>query len=94
MNELISQNQTGLKPHDSCINQLISFTHEIYQSFYDVLEVGGVFLDTSKAFDNVKNEGLIHKLKLNEVKDYLQDTWTKLYQLEYEIGVWSSRLTN
>ena len=43
-NDLISQNQFGFKPGDSCINQLISITHEIYQSFDDGLEVRGVFL--------------------------------------------------
>ena len=29
-NDLISQNQSGFKPGDSCINQLISIIHEIY----------------------------------------------------------------
>ena len=29
----ISQHQSGFKPGDSCINQLLSITHEIYQSF-------------------------------------------------------------
>ena len=49
-NDLISQNQSGFKPGNSCINQLISITHEIYQSFNEELEVSGVFLDISKAF--------------------------------------------
>ena len=31
-NDLISQHQSGFKPGDSCINQLLSITHEIYQS--------------------------------------------------------------
>ena len=44
-NDLISQNQSGFKPGDSCINQLISITHEIYQYFDEMLEVRGVFLD-------------------------------------------------
>ena len=35
-NELISSNQSGFKPGDSCINQLLSITHEIYKSFDDV----------------------------------------------------------
>ena len=48
MNNLISQNPTGFKPGDLCINQLISITHEIYQSFQDGLEVRGVFLDISR----------------------------------------------
>ena len=52
-NNLISDNQSGFKPGDSCVNQLLSITHEIYQSFDDNLEVRAVFLDTvfSKAFD-------------------------------------------
>ena len=29
-NELISSSQSGFKPGDSCVNQLLSFTHEIY----------------------------------------------------------------
>ena len=62
-NDLISQNQSGFKPGDSCINQLISITHERYQSFDDGLEVRGVFFDISKAFDKVWHEGLIYKLK-------------------------------
>ena len=32
-NDLISHNQSGFKPGDSCINQLLSITHEIYKSF-------------------------------------------------------------
>ena len=32
-NKLIAANQSGFKPGDSCINQHIAITHEIYQSF-------------------------------------------------------------
>ena len=63
-NDLLSQNQSGFKPGDSCINQLISITHEIYQSFDDGLEARGVFLDIYKVFDKVWHEGLIQKLKI------------------------------
>ena len=52
-NNLISSNQSGFNPGDSCINQLLSITHEIYKSFDDGFEVRGVFLDISKAFDKV-----------------------------------------
>ena len=52
-NELILSNQSGFKPGDSCVNQLVSITHEIYKSFDEGHEVRGVFLDISKAFDKV-----------------------------------------
>ena len=32
-NNLISKNQSGFRSGDSCINQLLSITREIYQSF-------------------------------------------------------------
>ena len=49
-NNLISQNQSGFKLGDSCINQLIPITHDILNSLDEGLEVRGVFLDISKAF--------------------------------------------
>ena len=42
-NNLISDNQSSFKSGDSCVNQLLSITHEIYQSFDDNLEVRAVF---------------------------------------------------
>ena len=50
---LLAPSQSGFKPGDSCINQLLSITHEIYSSFDDGFEVRSVFLDISKAFDKV-----------------------------------------
>ena len=52
-NELISSDQYGFKPGDSCVNQLVSITHEIYKSFDKGHEVRGVFLDISKVLDKV-----------------------------------------
>ena len=52
-NKLITAYQSGFKPGDFCVNQLLSITHEIYKSFDDGLEVRSVFLDISKAFDKV-----------------------------------------
>lgn len=49
---LLNLNQSGFRPGDSCIHQLISITHDIYSAFdssppYDIR---GVFLDISKTF--------------------------------------------
>ena len=52
-NDLISQHRSGFKPGDSCINQLLSITHEIYEPFDDGFDVRRVFRDLSKAFDKV-----------------------------------------
>ena len=58
-NDLISQNQSGFKRSNSCINQLLAITHEIYKSFDACLDVRAVFLDISKAFDKVWHQGLL-----------------------------------
>ena len=52
---LLNINQSGFRANDSCINQLISITHEIYHAFNcnPSLKVRGIFLDLSKAFDKV-----------------------------------------
>ena len=49
--------------------KLLSITHEIYNAFdcNPSLEVRGVFLDISKAFDKVWHDGLIYKLKRNGI---------------------------
>ena len=44
--DLISQYQSGFKPGDSCINQLLSITHEIYQSFDEGFDVCSVYFST------------------------------------------------
>ena len=49
------------------LDQLLSITHEIYQSFDDNLDVRVIFLDISKAFDQVWHKGLIFKLKQNGI---------------------------
>ena len=68
-NNLLSSNQSGFTPSDSCEYQLLSIVHDIYASFdcCASLEVRGIFLDISKAFDRIWHEGLIYKLQSSEI---------------------------
>ena len=86
---------------DSCISQLLSVTHRIYNSFDCNPSVGvrRTSLDTSKAFDKFWHDGLIYKLKSYVVKDKLlhliQNYLTKRQQcvfLNGRISKWTNIL--
>lgn len=70
-NDLISPNQSGFRPNDSTINQLLSITNEIYENYEDYSETRALFLDISKAFDKVWHDGLLFKLKINGISGNL-----------------------
>ena len=55
----------GFLPGVSCIAQLLSIIHEIQSAFNDnpTVDVRGIFLDISKAFDKVWHNGLLFKSK-------------------------------
>ena len=57
-NNLITPKQFVFRPGNSYINQLLSITHDIFTPFDNNLEVRGVFLDISKAFNKVWHDGL------------------------------------
>ena len=65
LEDLLNPNQSGFRPSDSCINQLIAIIHEIFEAFdcNPPLEIRSAFLDISKAFDKVWHKGLLYKLK-------------------------------
>ena len=60
---LILANQSGFKPGDSCISQLLSITHNIYKSL--------VFLNISILFDKVWLDGLISNVQENRISGIL-----------------------
>ena len=82
-NKLFTPSQSGFLPGDSCIAQLLSIIHEIQMAFDEnpAVDVRGIFLDISKAFDKVWHEGLLYKLKtygiegqlLSLLKNYLEN---------------------
>ena len=64
-NNLLTSNQSGFWRGDSCVDELLSTTHEIYKVLdaNPSLDVRGIFLDLTKAFDRVWHDGLMCKLK-------------------------------
>ena len=74
-NQLLTPNQSGFRPDDSTINQLLYITQKIYAAFEDFpsRETHAVFLDISKAFDKVWHEGLVFKLKTYGISGPLLD---------------------
>ena len=82
-NQLLTPSQSGFRPGDSTINQLLSITHKIYSAFeeFPSRETRTVFLDIAKAFDKVWYDGLLLKLKsysisgcmLTVIKDFINN---------------------
>ena len=82
-NQLLTPSQSGFRPGDSTINQLLSITHKIYSAFeeFPSRETRTVFLDIAKALDKVWYDGLLLKLKsysisgcmLTVIKDFINN---------------------
>ena len=95
--KIITPHLFGFKPGDSCINQLLSITDEIRKSFDDGIEVRSVFLDISKAFDNVWHDGVIFKLEQNGISgkllniliDFLSNRQQRVV-LNAQVSAWAS----
>ena len=64
-NNLFTKNQSAFMSGDFCIFQLLSIIYEINSSLdcNPTIDVRGVFLDISKAFDKVWHEGFLYKLE-------------------------------
>ena len=82
-NRLFPPSQSGFLPGDSYIAELLSIIHKIQTAFDEnsTVDVRGVFLVISKAFDKVWHDGIIFKLKaygvegelLSLLKNYLEN---------------------
>ena len=93
-NNLICRNQSAFKPSRSCINQLLSITHQIYKSFDDGHEVWSVFLDISKDCDKVWHKDLIFQLKENNISGNLLSTLTDIVKFGKERVVLNCQLSS
>ena len=87
-NNLITLNQSGFKAGDSCINQFISITQEIYKSFDDGYEVRSVFLVWHQGFHyKLRQNGIFGEL-LNTLTDFL-DNRTQRVILNVQYFSWA-----
>ena len=55
--------QSGFRPGDSTVMQLVYIVHEMYEVLEKGIEIRVVFLDISKAFDRVWHRDLLVKLR-------------------------------
>ena len=83
-NKLLSDKQSGFRPGDSTINQLLSITHEIYDAFEHHHDTRTVFLDISKAFDKVWHDGLLLKLRYNGISGPLLNLLSEFLGERYQ----------
>ena len=60
---ILTWRNSGYKPLDSSINQLVYLSHKIYEALGKGLDVCYVSLDATAAFDRVWHDGLLFKLR-------------------------------
>ena len=72
---LLNQNQSGFCPGGTCINQVLTITHEILEVLdcNPYLEVRSVFFGISKVFDKIWHEDLLHKIKSMDISGELHN---------------------
>lgn len=62
-NEILTKFQSGFRPKDSTVNQLLEIYHIKLENMDKGKELKFIFCDVSKAFDKVWHSGLLFKLK-------------------------------
>ena len=93
-NKFLSDKQSGFRPGDSTINQLLSITHDIYNAFEHHHDTRAVFFDISKAFDKVYHEGFLLKLKSNRISGHLLNLFSDFLDERYQRTVLNGKSSN
>ena len=95
-NKLLSPNQFGFGPNDSCENQLLSIVHSIYADFDQSpsLEVRANLLDILKAFDRVWHEGLLFKLETVGISGNLHKLFQSFHSDRFQRVVLNGQSSN
>ena len=62
-NNILTKFQSGFRPKDSTVNQLLEIYHTIIENLDKNKDIKFIFCDVSKAFDKVWHKGLLHKLQ-------------------------------
>ena len=70
--------QSGFRPGDSTVMQLVYIVHEIFEALEKDNEIRAVLLDISKAFDRVWHRGLLAKLRSIGLKGNMMN-WFSSY---------------
>ena len=78
-NKILNTRNSGFKKGDSAVYRLLELTHDIYQGMEDRKHTCAVFLDISKAFDEVWHAGHFFKNWTNGYKWESIYTFTKLH---------------
>ena len=79
---LLSEKQSGYRPHHSTEIQLTYLTHNIYKNLDEGRDVTAVYLDISKYFDKIWHDGLLHKCKHEFFISGTLLSWLKSYLTE------------
>ncbi len=68
---LINRYQSGFRAHRSTRDNLLFLTQKISETFARKRNVCSIFFDISKAFDKVWHLGLLYKMYIMEIPEYL-----------------------
>ena len=92
----LNVNQSGFRPGDSGIDQLIAISRNIFTAFdaNPSLEVCSIFLHFCKAFDRVWNKCLLRKFKNNGIDGSLLSLIESFLHSRYRRVVLNSQSSN